>query len=298
MNAPGQNPDPAVADKELPLREDIRLLGRLLGDTLREQEGERLFDSHRAHPPDRHPLPPRRRPGRRARTRGHAQRADPVRTIAVVRAFSYLLAARQHRRGPAPQPAAPRARCWPARRRRKAAWRCALARARDGRRGREDRSRDFFRDALISPVLTAHPDRSAAQEHSRLPARDRAAARRARPARADAGGARAQRGVAAARDPDAVADAHPARAAADRARRDRERAVLLPLYVPARSCRACTARSKTCWRSNGRTPASASANSSPGHLDRRRPRRQSLRHARRHAPGARCASRPPRSTST
>jgi phosphoenolpyruvate carboxylase len=26
-------------DKDLPLREDIRLLGRILGDTVREQEG-------------------------------------------------------------------------------------------------------------------------------------------------------------------------------------------------------------------------------------------------------------------
>ena len=30
-------------DKDLPLREDIRLLGRLLGDTIREQEGEATF---------------------------------------------------------------------------------------------------------------------------------------------------------------------------------------------------------------------------------------------------------------
>ena len=27
-------------DKDLPLRDDIRLLGRLLGDTVREQEGD------------------------------------------------------------------------------------------------------------------------------------------------------------------------------------------------------------------------------------------------------------------
>ena len=32
------------ADKDLPLREDIRLLGRILGDTLRAQEGEAVFD--------------------------------------------------------------------------------------------------------------------------------------------------------------------------------------------------------------------------------------------------------------
>ncbi|HEX5464896.1 MAG TPA: phosphoenolpyruvate carboxylase [Burkholderiales bacterium] len=33
-----------TAEKDAPLREDIRLLGRLLGDTLREQEGDETFD--------------------------------------------------------------------------------------------------------------------------------------------------------------------------------------------------------------------------------------------------------------
>src|SRR5260370_37408032 len=32
------------ADKDLPLRNDIRLLGRILGDTVREQEGSGVFD--------------------------------------------------------------------------------------------------------------------------------------------------------------------------------------------------------------------------------------------------------------
>jgi len=32
------------ADKDRPLREDTRLLGRILGDTVREQQGERVFD--------------------------------------------------------------------------------------------------------------------------------------------------------------------------------------------------------------------------------------------------------------
>ena len=36
MNAPD-------SDKEEPLRADIRLLGRVLGDTIREQEGEEVF---------------------------------------------------------------------------------------------------------------------------------------------------------------------------------------------------------------------------------------------------------------
>src|SRR5262249_46289806 len=31
-------------EKDLPLRDDIRLLGRILGDTVREQEGEAVFD--------------------------------------------------------------------------------------------------------------------------------------------------------------------------------------------------------------------------------------------------------------
>ncbi|MBL8472197.1 MAG: phosphoenolpyruvate carboxylase [Rhodocyclaceae bacterium] len=35
---------PAAPDKDAPLREDIRLLGRVLGDTLREQAGEQMFD--------------------------------------------------------------------------------------------------------------------------------------------------------------------------------------------------------------------------------------------------------------
>ena len=33
-----------VPNKDLPLRGDIRLLGRILGDTVREQQGEAIFD--------------------------------------------------------------------------------------------------------------------------------------------------------------------------------------------------------------------------------------------------------------
>ena len=42
MNS-GDRPD-QIPDKDLPLKEDIRLLGRLLGDTLREQEGDEIFN--------------------------------------------------------------------------------------------------------------------------------------------------------------------------------------------------------------------------------------------------------------
>ena len=40
-----------ISSKDLPLREDIRLLGRILGDTLREQEGEETFESGRERAP-------------------------------------------------------------------------------------------------------------------------------------------------------------------------------------------------------------------------------------------------------
>jgi|HubBroStandDraft_2_1064218.scaffolds.fasta_scaffold134476_3 phosphoenolpyruvate carboxylase len=32
-----------IGDKDVPLRDDIRLLGRILGDTVREQSGETVF---------------------------------------------------------------------------------------------------------------------------------------------------------------------------------------------------------------------------------------------------------------
>jgi phosphoenolpyruvate carboxylase len=42
MRSMDQPPD--IPDKDLPLRDDIRLLGRILGDTVRAQEGEAVFD--------------------------------------------------------------------------------------------------------------------------------------------------------------------------------------------------------------------------------------------------------------
>ena len=47
-------------DKDLPLREDTRLLGRLLGDVLRAQTGDDGLRAHRGDPPDGDPLPARR----------------------------------------------------------------------------------------------------------------------------------------------------------------------------------------------------------------------------------------------
>src|ERR1700693_1172265 len=80
----------AGAEKDQPLRDDIRLLGRILGDTVREQEGGAIFDiverirqtSIRFH----------RDNDEAAR---HALEAilndlSPDQTVQIVRAFSYF----------------------------------------------------------------------------------------------------------------------------------------------------------------------------------------------------------------
>ena len=36
--------DPVTLDKDMPLQDDIRLLGQILGDTLRDQDGEDAFE--------------------------------------------------------------------------------------------------------------------------------------------------------------------------------------------------------------------------------------------------------------
>jgi len=80
----------ANPDKDLPLKEDIRLLGRLLGDTVREQEGEETFQLierirqssvrfHRAQDQ-----------GAREDLKGILKGLSPGRAILVIRAFSYF----------------------------------------------------------------------------------------------------------------------------------------------------------------------------------------------------------------
>ena len=83
--------DPLDSNKDEPLRNDIRLLGRILGDTVREQEGESVFDIVEQV---------RKTAVRFARDGDPAARdelaglLDPLpgnTTQAVVRAFSYFL---------------------------------------------------------------------------------------------------------------------------------------------------------------------------------------------------------------
>ncbi len=145
----------AGADKDAPLKEDIRLLGRLLGDVLRDQEGDAVFDV----------VETIRQTAVRFRRDADPKAAEELdallhkltrnQTISVVRAFSYFshlanIAEDQHhirrRRahliaGSAPQ---------------EGSVGFALARLHQAGIG-QGTVETFLRDALISPVLTAHP---------------------------------------------------------------------------------------------------------------------------------------------
>ena len=146
-------------DKDLPLREDIRLLGRLLGNMVRDREGEDGFAliehirqtsvwlSHRA---DLH-----YDPAKRAEFDAFLSGLPRDSMVSVVRAFSYFLhlaniAEDQHhirrRRAHEFLGSAPR----------EGSMTHALDRLRDAGID-EERIRQFFDVALISPVLTAHP---------------------------------------------------------------------------------------------------------------------------------------------
>ncbi|MBV9286895.1 MAG: phosphoenolpyruvate carboxylase [Hyphomicrobiales bacterium] len=149
---------PAEADdaaKDRPLRDDIRLLGRILGDTVREQEGEETYSlveqirqaSIRFH---RHNEPAARR-----ELEAILDSLSADQTLAIVAAFSYFshlanIAEDQHhiRRnrahvlaGSAPRPGS---------------LGFAFERAREAEVAPEALAR-FFDHALVSPVLTAHP---------------------------------------------------------------------------------------------------------------------------------------------
>src|SRR4051795_1518556 len=143
-----------VPEKDIPLRDDIRLLGRILGDTIRAQEGDEVFDlvesvrqtSIRFHRDEdleaRHELA------------NLLNGMTPRQTTRIIRAFSYFshlanIAEDQHhiRRTRAHVGvSAPR----------EGSIAHALARAQRAGIARSALQR-FFASALICPVLTAHP---------------------------------------------------------------------------------------------------------------------------------------------
>jgi phosphoenolpyruvate carboxylase len=142
-------------DKDAPLRDDIRMLGRLLGDTIREQQGEATFDLIERI---------RQTSVRFRRDEDHSAKRElealldalsREQTIQVVRGFSYFshlanIAEDQHHirrsRYHLRMHSAPR--------------QGSLARAMDDALERglaPPELAAFFDTAMISPVLTAHP---------------------------------------------------------------------------------------------------------------------------------------------
>ena len=145
-----------VPDKDLPLRDDIRLLGRILGDTVREQEGEAVFDVVERIRQTSDPLPSRR--GRRRRGASSKRTLNSLsrgQAIQIIRAFSFFshlanIAEDQHHirrtRAHALAASAPR----------EGTMAHALARA-SRRASRAASSRRSSPRRLVGPVLTAHP---------------------------------------------------------------------------------------------------------------------------------------------
>jgi phosphoenolpyruvate carboxylase len=152
---PQVQPASQAGDKDAPLKEDIRLLGRLLGDVLRNQEGTAVFDV----------VETIRQTAVRFRREDDPEAGVELTTLlkkltreetnSVVRAFSYFshlanIAEDQHhvRRRRAHQLAGSKPP--------PSSVAYALARLKDAGVGRAQ-VEAFLREALISPVLTAHP---------------------------------------------------------------------------------------------------------------------------------------------
>jgi len=142
-------------DKDLPLREDIRLLGRILGDTVREQSGEAVFDT--VEHIRQNSVRFRRDEDVTARRELEAtlNSLPPTEALQIIRAFGFFshlanIAEDQHhiRRTHAHHLTASAPR--------EGTMTHALARAREAGISRA-RLRAFFASAMVVPVLTAHP---------------------------------------------------------------------------------------------------------------------------------------------
>src|SRR5215467_12345915 len=142
--------DVQALEEDVQLREEIRLLGRILGDTVRNQEGEDVFDlverirqtSIRFHR-DEDQLA-------RRELESMLDSMSIAETVRIVRAFSYFshlanIAEDQNN-----------IRQMRSRNGAKGVLAATLAHAKAAGHSPSDLRR-FFADALVSPVLTAHP---------------------------------------------------------------------------------------------------------------------------------------------
>jgi len=147
-------------DTDRPLREDIRFLGRLLGDTLREQEGHDAFDLVETVRQTAVRFAREGREEDRAALQSLLDDLPRERMLSVVRAFAYFLQLAniaedahhiRRRRAHEVMGSPPRA----------GSLTYALdsvgREASDTMTSTADRVAEFFAHALVSPVLTAHP---------------------------------------------------------------------------------------------------------------------------------------------
>jgi phosphoenolpyruvate carboxylase len=144
-----------ISSKDLPLREDIRLLGRILGDTLREQEGNTAFEL--VENVRRSSVLFRKTQDSRDRIQleGLLDHLTPAETLSVVRAFSYFsqlsniaedLHHNRRRRAHLKSGSKPQ----------EGSIQLALERLLEKKVSPET-LQAFFDKAIVSPVLTAHP---------------------------------------------------------------------------------------------------------------------------------------------
>ncbi|MDP1637446.1 MAG: phosphoenolpyruvate carboxylase [Candidatus Nitrotoga sp.] len=144
-----------IYSKDMPLREDIRLLGRILGDTLREQEGDKTFDL--VENVRRCAVHFRKTQDERDRDQLEQilDALSPRDTLSVVRAFSYFsqlsniaedLHHNRRRRAHLNAGSPPQ----------EGSVQLALDRIQEKHISAEA-MQAFLNKALISPVLTAHP---------------------------------------------------------------------------------------------------------------------------------------------
>ncbi len=228
---PSRGEDIAAIEADARLRADIRLLGRVLGDTVRDQEGADVFDlverirqtSIRFHRDDDEPA--------RRELEGILDSMSIGETVRIVRAFSYFshlanIAEDQHNIRQLRRAAA-------AGRRGRACWRSTLAQARAAGHRATDSAQILQRGA-DQPGADRASDRGPPQEHDRSRDGDRSPARPARTDATDGRGIRGQRRTVAARGADALADQPASSHQTQRARRGQQRPVVLRLHVPAR----------------------------------------------------------------
>jgi phosphoenolpyruvate carboxylase len=151
-----ETPDVGRLEKDLPLRDDIRLLGRVLGDTLREQEGDAIFQLVESVRQTAVRFAREGSPHDRAELHRLLDGLPPEDMHRVVRAFAYFLQLaniaedthRSRRRREHEMMGSPP---------REGSFAFSLDAVVREIPDAAERIEAFFATALVSPVLTAHP---------------------------------------------------------------------------------------------------------------------------------------------